>query len=391
MKSRRALVAGSVVLLLVALGISERMLHESVEAQSATANQIPLFQVDPLWPKPLPNGWVIGSTIGVDVDVQGNIWIIHRPGTLVNNEKEAALNPPTASCCFPAPPVLKFNPAGDVIGHYGGPGQGYEWPEGEHGVTVDSKGNFWVGGNGAKDSQALKFSGDGKFLMQIGKAGQKGGSNDTTNLGRPAKFFVDEAANEVYIADGYLNKRVIVYDSNTGQYKRHWGAYGKPPDDTDLGPYKPDAPPPPQFRNPVHCAEISVDNLLYVCDRRNDRIQVFRKDGTFVKEAFIQKTTLASGSTWDIAFSHDPQQRFIYVPNGSDEEVYIVDRESLQVVSKFGTGGRWPGTFFGVHSIATDRAGNIYTTETYEGKRIQKFVFKGMGPARAVQNIRPTQ
>ena len=391
MRFRRGLAAGIVLFVFVALGVSERVLQRSVEAQSGAALQVPLFEVDPFWPKPLPNKWVIGSTIGVSVDAQDNIWIIHRPNTLGRNEREAALTPPTASCCFPAPSVLKFNQAGDVVGSWGGPGEGYEWPISEHGITIDYKGNVWIGGNGDKDSQALKFTADGKFLLQIGRQGMNGGSNDTANLGRPAKTFVDQAANEVYIADGYLNKRVIVFDADTGQYKRHWGAYGKTPDDTDFGPYQPEAPPPAQFRNPVHCSEVSVDGLVYVCDRRNDRIQVFQKDGTFVKEAFVQRTTLASGSTWDIAFSRDPEQRFLYVPNGSDEEVNILLRETLEVVSKFGTGGRWPGQFYGVHSIATDRAGNIYTTETYEGKRIQKFVYKGLGPARAIQSVRPDQ
>ena len=230
------------------------------------------------------------------------------------------------------------------------------------------------------DTMILKFTQAGKFLMQIGKPGQSKGSNDVENLRRPAKIFVDKQTNEVYVADGYGNHRVIVYDADTGKYKRHWGAYGNKPEDTNLGPYNPDAPPAQQFRNPVHCAELSVDRLLYVCDRANDRIQVFKPEGTFVKEAFVNKRTLGSGSAWDIAFSKDAQQKYLYLTDGENDRVHILDRESLQVLTTFGEGGRQPGEFYGVHSIATDSKGNIYTGETYRGQRVQKFVYKGLGP-----------
>ena len=233
----------------------------------------------------------------------------------------------------------------------------------------------------------LKFTQSGQFLMQIGKPGQSKGSNDVDNLRLPAKTFVDKQTNEVYVADGYGNHRVIVYDAETGKYKRHWGAYGNKPDDVDLGRYDPKAPPAQQFRNPVHCAELSVDRLLYVCDRVNDRIQVFKPDGTYVKEVFINKETLGSGSVWDIAFSKDPQQKYLYLADGKNERVYIMDRQSLEILTTFGDGGRQPGQFFGVHSIDTDSKGNIYTTETYEGKRLQKFVYKGVGNVPRNQGI----
>jgi len=182
------------------------------------------------------------------------------------------------------------------------------------------------------------------------------------------------------VADGYGNHRVIVFDRNTGEYKRHWGAYGSKPSDADAGDYQPDAPAAQQFRNPVHCAVLSHDDLLYVCDRANDRIQVFRPDGTFVKEAFIEKQTLGNGSVWDIAFSHDPEQRFLYVAEGENNRVHIVERASLEVLTSFGQGGRQPGEFYGVHGIATDSSGNIYTTETYRGQRVQRFLYKGLTP-----------
>jgi DNA-binding beta-propeller fold protein YncE len=357
----------------------------------------PRFEVDPMWPKPLPNHWILGQTIGVSVDAQDHVWIIHRGGSLEAGEQHATTNPPISKCCAPAPPVLEFDPAGNLVNSWGGKGQGYDWPDSNHGITVDYKGNVWIGGNGRgggqqatanegqvggvqpfNDNMVLKFTKAGKFLMQIGKPGKSKGSNDTENLRLPAKTYVDPQTNELYVADGYGNHRVIVFDADTGKYKRHWGAYGKPPSDVNLGPYKPSDPPPPQFRNPVHCAEISVDRLLYVCDRVNDRIQVFKPDGTFVKETFIEKNTLGSGSVWDIAFSKDAAQKYIYLADGENDQVHILDRQSLQVLTSFGDGGRQPGEFYGVHSIATDSKGNIYTTETYRGQRVQKFAYKGL-------------
>jgi DNA-binding beta-propeller fold protein YncE len=298
---------------------------------------------------------------------------------------------------------LEFDQAGNLLHHWGGPGKGYDWPDSNHGITIDYKGNVWIGGNGRgkqaskpadgapdesaasatasyQDNQVLKFTQDGQFLMQIGKPRSSKGSNDVENLRLPAKTFIDKQTNEVYVADGYGNHRVIVYDADSGKYKRHWGAYGNKPDDVDLGNYNPDAPPPQQFRNPVHCADLSVDRLLYVCDRVNDRIQVFKPDGTFVKEAFVAKRTLGSGSAWDIAFSKDPQQKYIYLADGENDRIHILLRDTLEVLTTFGEGGRQPGEFYGPHSIATDSKGNIYVTETYRGQRVQKFIYKGLGP-----------
>jgi DNA-binding beta-propeller fold protein YncE len=399
------------VALVVTLGVGSRLLEKRSVVEAATV-QAPRFEVDPLWPKPLPNHWIIGQTIGVSVDAQDHVWIIHRAGSLEAGEQHATTSPPTAQCCAPAPPVLEYDQAGNLIGHWGGPNKGYDWPDSNHGITVDYKGNVWIGGNGSgpesgrgainggdeepgakslpagfqsfNDNMVLKFTQDGKFLMQIGKPGKSKGSNDLENLRKPAKMFVDPKTNELYVADGYGNHRVIVFDAETGKYKRHWGAYGHVPDDIDHGRYKPDDPPPQQFRNPVHCAELSHDNLLYVCDRVNDRIQVFKPDGTFIKEKFINKQTLGSGSVWDIAFSKDPQQKYIYLADGENDKVHIIDRDSLEVLTSFGDGGRQPGQFYGVHSIATDSKGNIYTTETYRGQRVQKFVYKGLGPVTKV-------
>jgi 6-phosphogluconolactonase (cycloisomerase 2 family) len=193
-------------------------------------------------------------------------------------------------------------------------------------------------------------------------------------------MFIDKNSNELIVADGYGNHRVIVFDADTGKYKRHWGAYGHKPDDVQLPKYNPDAPLAQQFRNPVHCAELSNDGLLYVCDRANDRIQVFKPDGTFVKEAIIEKRTLGDGSAFDIAFSKDPQQKYIYLADGSNNKIHVILRDSLEVLTTFGDGGRQPGQFYAVHSVATDSKGNLFTTETYRGQRLQKFVYKGLAP-----------
>ncbi len=371
------IVGAAFLTVLAALGVAQVVLDTKAAAEGQSTVQAPMFEVDPFWPRPLPNHWVLGSSVGVTVDARDHVFIVHRGAATLNERTEIGLatTPRTAEdCCLPAPPILEFDPAGNLVGHWGGPGPGYEWPTSNHGVTVDDKGNVWIGGNGKGDAHVLKFTRDGKLLMQFGHAGKSGGSNDTENFGQVAKIFVDPKANEAYIADGYGNRRVAVIDADTGKFKRYWGAYGHKPDDTDLGKYDPDAPPAPQFRTPVHCAELAHDGLVYVCDRPNDRIQVFQKDGTFVKETFIAKKTLGDGSVWDIAFSRDPQQRYLYLADGKNEKVYILERSTLRILTSFGDGGRQPGQFFGVHSIATDSKGNIYTTETYEGKRLQKFV-----------------
>jgi DNA-binding beta-propeller fold protein YncE len=397
MRNRAVVLGASVVSLLVVLGLTQSWLERTAAAQSKATVQAPRFEVDPLWPKPLPNHWILGSTIGVWVDSDDHVWIIHRSSaTLGNNEK--TLETKQGECCAGAPPVLEFDQDGNLLRHWGGPGQGYEWPDSNHGIFIDYKGNVWIGGNGGPDSQILKFTKDGKFLMQVGKKGARrkagssagnqegqvagfvGGSNDQESFGRVAKIFVDSKENEAYIADGYLNKRVAVLDADTGKMKRYWGAYGNKPDDTPLPPYNPVAPPAQQFYNPVHCADMSVDRFIYVCDRVGDRLQVFTPEGKFVKEQWYEKNTLNAGSVWDIAFSKDAQQKYIFMADGVNEKVKIVDRQTLQELTTFGDGGRQPGQFYGVHSIAIDSKGNLYTTETYEGKRLQKFVYKGMAP-----------
>jgi len=231
----------------------------------------------------------------------------------------------------------------------------------------------------------LVFTRNSEYIRTIGEPGNGRDSNSTTHFARVAEIAIDRSGTEAYLADGYTNRRVAVIDVATGAFKRYWGAYGNRPDDDADNSYVPDQALPQQFKGPVHCAEPSNDDLIYVCDRGGDRIQVFRPDGTFIKEGMIAPQTLAMGSTWDIAFSQDDDQEFIYVADGSNMKVHILDRTSLEVLYTFGEGGRQPGMFFSPHSIATDSEGNIYTTETYEGKRVQKFLYTGLVP---LQNVR---
>lgn len=337
------------------------------------AARLPQFLVDPFWPKPLPHNWILGQVANVAVDLQDHVWVIHRPRTLTEREVGAQQDPPIGKCCFAAPPVLEFDQSGNVLRAWGGPSAGHDWPSAEHGIHVDSRGFVWIGGSGEKDNQLLKFTADGRFVMQIGRSGQNTGSADTMNLGRPADIAVDEDAREVYVADGYGNRRIAVFDSETGAYKRSWGAYGKTPVDGPAATYKPSDPPSPQFGNPVHCVQLSRDGLVYVCDRTNNRYQVFRKDGTFVSESFFEKNTLLNGSVSAFVFSGDPEQRLIYMVDSVNNEIRIVDRRSAHVLARVGRPGRYAGQFHVVHDIAIDSQGNLYTAEVNTGQRVQKF------------------
>ena len=459
MKRTTTISLGATLALLCGVGLGARPAgsdDSAGEQARGAAAQRPAYQADPFWPKPLPNNWILGSVTGVAVDSKENVWIVHRgvDSLTVRTEAGLALNPPGSEiCCGPAPQVLRFDPAGNLAGHWGGPGQGFDWPGSPGGIAVDGKGNVWIaaagfdapagrgrgapaeepaeaggrgrgrggdagaaaggaaaggaaaggaaaggaaaagggqargGGGGGRgggqggapprpaDAHVLKFSSDGKFVMQIGQAGKPGDMTSTTGLNRPAAIEVDLAANEVYVADGAANRRIVVFDATTGAYKRHWGAYGTKPDDSQLGPYNPNDPPAKQFRSPS-CVRIARDGSVYVCDRQNNRIQVFKKDGTFVKEAIVSKATLGNGAVWDIAFSNDAQQQTLFVADGQNQKVFMLRRDTLEVQGSFGDGGRWPGHFFGVGSVALDTKGNVYTGETFEGKRVQKFLRK---------------
>jgi DNA-binding beta-propeller fold protein YncE len=421
---RTLIAAGALVALAVASGLAQQ--------------GPPAYRVNALWPQPLPNHWVLGSVTGVAVDAQDHVWVTHRGAdSLEGNEKGMMATPKTSVlCCEAAPFVLEFDTAGKLLSHFGGPGQGYQWPQSPGGITVDGKGNVWVAGAGLEpapaggrgratgsnanpdgpepaargrgaeapapaagrgrgpaapagppDAHVLKFARDGKFLLQIGAPGKMEGPDSQTTLNRPAAVAVDTGANEVFVADSG-NHRVVVFDSETGAYKRHWGAYGEKPTAAGGGPYDPNAAASRQFRD-VTCIEIAKDGMVYVCDRTSNRIQVFQKDGKFVKEGIVSKNTMGAtvsgqfgvvsswGSAWDLALSNDPQQRYVLVADGHDKKVIILQRDTLAEVGGFGAGGRLPGQFLAVGSIAVDSRGNVYTGEQHHGKRVQKWAPAG--------------
>jgi DNA-binding beta-propeller fold protein YncE len=345
---------------------------------------VPSFTVDPAWPK-IPNNWQFGQVASVAIDADDHVWVLQRPGTLTPEEKPRA-----------APPLLEFDPAGNFVQAWGGPGEGYEWPNSEHGVYVDPKGFVWIGGNGDNDHQILKFTKAGKFVMQIGRAGKSMGNADTRNLNQPADTFVYAKTNELFVADGYGNRRVIVFDADTGTFKRMWGAFGNQPTDgapdlaqADIGP---DGS--PQFVQPVHAARVSNDGLVYVSDRGGKRVQVFSIDGRFLSQVFIGRDCKApdcgNGTTAaSTAFSPDAAQRFLFVGNRSQAKVMVFDRQTLGLLDSFGRWGSAPGEFGTLHHMAADSKGNLYVTEVTplkpENRRIQKFVYAGMRPP-AVQD-----
>ena len=378
MKHKLLMGAGFFALLAV-LGIGSSLLQKRAAVEAAVV-EAPQFEVDPLWPKPLPNHSIQGMSVGVSVDAQDHIWIVHRTNTFEPMEIYATAKPAAAECCVPAPPVLEFDEEGNLIGHWGGPGEGYDWPDSNHGITVDYKGNVWIGGNSRgpdrnayHDNMVLKFTQGGKFLMQIGHPGKSQGSNDVDNLKGPAKMFVDKATDELYVADGYGNHRVIVFDADTGAFNRMWGAFGNAP--VDLY----NCPPPslnsvpsgegPQQFSIAHAIRVSEDGLVYLADRENRRVQVFTIEGKFVKQLVKGEIPFAR----DLAFSADPEQQFLYV--GGGPELVVVDRKTLEIVESI----KGAGVLGGGHQMATDSKGNIYTAQTNRG--LQKLAFKGMSAA----------
>jgi hypothetical protein len=391
---------------------------QSWDAQ-ADRGDTPRYSVDPFWPKALPHQWLIGQVPGIAVDKDDNIWIVQRARTLTSDERAAsAFEPGTgavldaaarpqgaiADCCLPAPAVMQFDPKGNLLRAWGGPvdpgkcleSEGCFWPNTEHGIYVDHNMNVWLGGQAG--GAVLKFSADGDFLLQIGRRqppvrnsnDTNGGINGTPLLAQPADMEVDPETNELYIADGYTNLRVIVVDAQTGMYKRHWGAYGQNPvnDTGNVGPYIKNQPAAPHFRNPVHAVRITNDGLVYVADRVNDRIQVFDKKKVgavcqnptgargvcgYVGEIFVARDTLLNGSTWDVEVSSDRQQKFLYNADGSNQYIWTLNRKTGAIVGTFGRNGRSAGQFHWVHNLAVDSNGNMYTAEVDTGKRVQKF------------------
>lgn len=364
----------------LALTLAFTFAHSAAGAAATGAVEaaaVPRFAVDAAWPLPLPHGWMLGEVSGVATDADDHVWVLQRPRSLAASARAAA-----------APPVLEFDREGRLLRHWGGPGPGYDWPGNEHGIHVDGEGHVWITGNGPTDGQVLKFTREGRFVLQIGTVGAPTGSADTARLGRAAGVAVDTAAGEVYVADGYHNRRVIVFDARTGAYRRHWGAYGRPPVDAAPPGVRRGAPPTAQqrahFGTPVHCVRLSRDGRVYVCDRQNNRVQVFRRDGGFVGEFDVEPQTTGNGTVWDLALSPEAGQPWLFVADGHHDRVLTLGRGALGDTggpgataaprATLGRPGRQPGEFRWVHGLAVDSRGDLYTGEVDGGRRVQRFV-----------------
>ena len=362
----------------------------NAHAAEPASPKVPEYALDSSWPKlPLPHQWALGLINGIYVDAKNHLWIYHSPELVPKYALGAANNPPTGKCCVAAPAIIEFDEAGNVLRAWGGPEdakvQGYDWPTAGHGIYVDYKGNIWIGGSQTRpaadgspaDGLYLKFSPEGKFLLQIGGKGPSKGSLDTTMLSGAAAVDVDPATNEAFIADGYGNHRVIVFDADTGKFKRQWGAYGNPPTDLDIPRYDGGPELPKQF-NLVHCIRIAKDGLVYVCDRLNDRLQVFKKDGTFVTEHVYEPMTRGSGSVGNVSLWPDAKQTFMVLNDPGNFQTVILRRSDLSEVARFGHYGTWAGEYHRNHQMEFDLKGNIYTSEDH---RVQKLkIINGVKP-----------
>lgn len=352
------------------LGIAFAFTAAALLPQTAGAQgrSLPTFEVDKAWPK-VPAGMKVGDPSSIAIDARDNAWVLDRPRTLKGEDARHA-----------APPIMIFDPAGNYIRGWGGDGPGYQWPEREHGITIDYKGFVWLGGNSCPtnglpglrpvaDDQLLKFTQDGKFVLQIGRSNQSRGNADTLNLHRPADVQIDPQSDELFVADGYGNHRVAVFDANNGTFKRMWGAFGNTPVDADsceVISYKEFREPgPPQF-SIVHAIRVSKDGTVYVADRENRRVQMFDRNGKFIKQLMKADAPFAR----DLALSPDPAQQFLYVGYGNG--IAIVDRKTLEYLGQI----QPPGIIGAGHHIQTDSKGNIYIAQTTAG--MQRLLFKGM-------------
>nr|WP_298727426.1 hypothetical protein [uncultured Steroidobacter sp.] len=352
-----------------------------LQASEPMADKVPEYELDTSWPKlPLPNQWALGLINGIHVDGNNHLWMFHSPELVPKYARGAAQVPPTGKCCVPAPAIIEFDEQGNVRRAWGGPEQakGYDWPSAGHGLYVDYKGNIWIGGSQTRvgadgsppDGMYLKFDPNGKFLLQIGGRGPSKGSLDPSQLSGAAAVDVDPETNEAFIADGYGNHRVIVFDADTGKFKRLWGAYGKPPTDAELPRYDGGPMLPEQF-NLVHCIRIAKDGLVYVCDRLNNRIQVFRKDGTFVTEYVYEPHTQGSGAVGNVSLWPDAQQTFMVMNDPGNFQTVLLRRADGKVLSRFGHFGTWAGEYHRNHQMEFDRKGNIYTSEDHRVQRLK--------------------
>ena len=347
------------------------------QAQSASTLKVPMFQVDAAWPT-LPNNWVLGEVTSISVDRKDHIWVLHVPQSI-----------PEAQRANAAPPVLEFDAAGKLLASWGGPGQGYEWPGREHGIFVDANDFVWIGGRagwprattpGNSDDMILKFTTTGKFVMQIGHRGQSKGNTDTENVHQATDVFVDTRAKEVYAADGYGNKRVIVFDSETGKFKRMWGAFGNPPPPTfapNAAVPQPQTTPdgPPEFGLP-HSVKVSSDGIVYLADRINNRIQLFTTEGKFLRQVRVAALNNVTPVPAGFAFSPDRKQQYLYVVDSGPMQIVIYDREKMVEIGRVGVRGPKPGELDIIHHMAVDSKGNLYGAEIVTNRRAQRFVLQ---------------
>jgi hypothetical protein len=347
------------------------------QTQTVSSLKVPMVQVDPAWPT-IPNNWVLGEVTSISVDRRDHIWVLHVPQSI-----------PEAQRANAAPPVLEFDAAGKLLASWGGPGQGYEWPGREHGIFVDANDFVWIGGRagwpratppGNSDDMILKFTTAGTFVMQIGHRGQSKGNTDTENVHQATDVFVDTRAKEVYAADGYGNKRVIVFDSETGKFKRMWGAFGNPPPPTfaaNAAVPQPQTTPegPPEFGLP-HSVKVSNDGVVYLADRINNRIQMFTTEGKFLRQVRLAVLNNVTPVPAGFAFSPDRKQQYLYVVDSGPMQIVIYDREKMVEIGRVGIRGPKPGEFDIIHHMAADSKGNLYGAEIVTNRRAQRFVLR---------------
>ena len=389
MKTPNARLVALAVLLVSPALAGAQGANAKVAPGSPTADNLPIYVIDPTWPPTLPNDWILGDIRGLFVDDNDHLWVIHMPSSLTEQEIGAAVKPPIADCCYPAPPVLELDPEGKVLRAWGGPGPGYTWLDEEHGIYIDHHGFVWMGTS--TGMHVMKFTQDGKHVLTIGEPGVNKGSNDPDHLGGPANFYVEPKTNEIFIADGYINRRVVVYDAATGKYLRHWGAYGKRPTDTEKYEYPVKVSSPPQEYSTLHGLVGTKDGLIYVSDRRGNRIQVFRQNGEYLMEKFVRPETGGSGSGFSLQVSRDPAQSILYLMDGTNMRVWILRRRDLQILDRFGKPGRQAGEFIRAHMIAIDSKNRMYTGEAGNGRRIQRWLLEGTRPAASVTPPVPRQ
>jgi DNA-binding beta-propeller fold protein YncE len=410
MAEKKWLVSFAIFACAVVAAVSPRVTSE-VSAQSAV--KYPVFEADTTFPK-LPNNWVLGNVSKVVVDTHDNVWFIHRPRTVPTDKMSA-------------PAIVELDAAGKFVQAWGGPATGYDWPDAEHNVFVDCHDNVWISGSSPSgqskttnsDDMILKFTNKGKFLMQIGGRSVSLGSTDPKSVNKPGDLFVSCKTNEVYVADGYGNRRLIVFDANTGAFKRMWGAFGKPPVDgpmdggrgTDGGPLPnpnaapaaggrgrgeapaldTDGPGSPTFTSPVHSVLVSNDDIVYVADRSSRRIQLFTPDGKYLKQMFVNRAGPSGGSVSGLAFSPDKDQQYLYMADYGNSRIIVANRKTLEILYQFGTRGTAPAQFQGVHHLACDLKGNLYTAEVSPGARVQRFALKGMSATLPANALTPAQ